>query len=68
MTESLNPTEQRIYAIIRADVCGICNASPFECEHHSDRCYAGYERQAKAIYAEVVRPLEDDVAIMPLTP
>ena len=56
----MNPTEQKIFDIIRADVCGQCPSltdGPL-CRKHQPRCHAGYERQAKAIYAEIVKPLE----------
>ena len=59
MTEAVHPAEQRIFAIIRDSVCGECPASGRkECGRHRLRCYAGYERQAREIYRQVVQPLE----------
>ena len=51
----------RIYEIIRADVCGVCEVKniPRDCSRHKRRCEAGYRRQAQAIYEQVVKPLED---------
>ena len=70
----MNPTEQRIFDIIRADVCGMCPGSTAnqnlkilknKCEYYRPSCYAGYQRQAEAIYEQVVKPLmlslEDDL-------
>ena len=63
-TEAMNPTEKRIFDIIKADVCGMCphvtvNVSfSLSCNLHRDRCYAGYERQAREIYRLVMAPLE----------
>ena len=52
--DALNPTEHKIFDIIRADVCLSCNATARECDAHAPRCHAGYRRQAKAIYEQVV--------------
>ena len=65
----MNPTEQRIFNIIKADVCGMCLERALAghsetCRDHQPRCYAGYERQARAIYKQIVKPLierEDDL-------
>jgi len=58
----LNATEQRIFGIIRSDVCGQCGTSwDGNCEDHRERCEAGYERQAKKIYWQIVRPLVDEL-------
>ena len=55
----MNRTEQKIFDIIRADVCGHCSADVWECERHTRRCYAGYKRQAREIYLQVLEPLEE---------
>ena len=56
------PAEQKIFHIIRDDVCGMCMQRPdfhdAGCKHNRPRCYAGYERQAREIYRQLVRPLE----------
>ena len=64
----MNPTIERIFEIIRADVCGMCIKAPCwsadTCKGHERRCHAGYTRQAKAIYEQIVQPLlrqEDDL-------
>lgn len=45
----MNPAEKRIFDIIKADVCGECEAHGIttSCHFHRTRCYAGYERQAR---------------------
>ena len=60
----MNPTEQRIFEIIRADVCEECpehkkHPLASACPRHRERCYAGYERQAKKICRQIIQPLED---------
>ena len=61
MTEAkINTAETAIFEIIKADVCGMCNATESEClRYRLDHCYAGYERQAREIYRLVVQPLEE---------
>ena len=55
----MNETEQRIFDIIKTDVCGQCNAGwDGDCPKHRSRCEASYERQAREIYLRVVLPLE----------
>lgn len=47
------PAIEKIEAIIRDDVCGMCPVpATASCLSHQDRCRAGYRRQAKAIYKE----------------
>ena len=63
---AMNQTEQRIFEIIRADVCRECGAGGTPACHliHRDRCHAGYKRQAKAIYEAVVKPLKEDLELV----
>jgi len=62
MPEGITPTEERIFDIIRADVCcGTCKANAGACDENISRCYAGYERQAREIYRQVVQPLEKEL-------
>jgi len=65
----MTPVEQRIFDVIRADVCGRC-AEAYDaalephsatCASHKARCYAGYERQAREICRIVVQPLEHKI-------
>jgi len=63
MSDALCRTEQRIFYIIRDDVCGQCQSRTewlqADCNHSCPRCYEGYTRQARAIYQQVVKPFED---------
>jgi hypothetical protein len=56
----MNPTEQKIFGIIRDDVCSRCpgQSEPHECDRHRRRCESAYERQAREIYLRVVKPLD----------
>ena len=53
--------EQQIFDIIKKDVCGTCQTSwDGDCSKHVERCEAGFRRQAKAIYEQVVRVREGE--------
>ena len=66
----MNASERKIFDIIKGEVCGKClqlylDAGQTEedqkkfCPLHMQRCYAGFERQAKEIHRLVVAPLEE---------